>query len=103
MKKPILFLLGTILLIILGYLSSKIIKPTNLPSPFPSIVTTKPSSTPSPTPAATQTPPPTQIAAPTVTTKPALAKKTTITCVKDKVTKKVTAVNPKCPTGYKKK
>jgi hypothetical protein len=30
-------------------------------------------------------------------------KSTTITCVKGKVTKKVTAVNPKCPTGYKKK
>ena len=32
-----------------------------------------------------------------------VVKKTTITCVKGKVTKKVTAVNPKCPTGYKKK
>jgi hypothetical protein len=31
------------------------------------------------------------------------AKKTTITCVKGKLTKKITAVNPKCPTGYKKK
>ena len=31
------------------------------------------------------------------------SKKTTITCVKGKLTKKVTAVNPKCPTGYKKK
>ena len=31
------------------------------------------------------------------------AKKTTITCVKGKVTKKVTAVGPKCPAGYKKK
>jgi hypothetical protein len=30
-------------------------------------------------------------------------KSQTITCVKGKVTKKVTAVNPKCPTGYKKK
>ena len=30
-------------------------------------------------------------------------KKVTITCVKGKLTKKVTAVNPKCPTGYKKK
>ena len=30
-------------------------------------------------------------------------KKTTITCVKGKLTKKVTAVNPKCPSGYKKK
>lgn len=29
--------------------------------------------------------------------------KTSITCVKGKVTKKVTAVKPKCPTGYKKK
>jgi len=34
---------------------------------------------------------------------PKLAKKSTITCVKGKTTKKVTAVNPKCPTGYKKK
>ena len=30
-------------------------------------------------------------------------KKITITCVKGKLTKKVTAVNPKCPAGYKKK
>jgi hypothetical protein len=30
-------------------------------------------------------------------------KATTITCVKGKTNKKVTAVNPKCPTGYKKK
>ena len=27
--------------------------------------------------------------------------KTTITCVKGKLTKKVTAVKPKCPNGYK--
>jgi len=32
-----------------------------------------------------------------------VAKKTTITCVKGKTTKKVTAVKPKCPKGYKKK
>jgi hypothetical protein len=31
------------------------------------------------------------------------SKKTTIKCVKGKRTKKVTAVNPKCPIGYKKK
>ena len=30
-------------------------------------------------------------------------KKTTITCVKGKLTKKVTAAKPKCPSGYKKK
>ena len=29
--------------------------------------------------------------------------KTTITCVKGKLTKKVTAVKPVCPAGYKKK
>jgi hypothetical protein len=30
-------------------------------------------------------------------------KKSTITCIKGKLTKKVSAVNPKCPSGYKKK
>ena len=32
-----------------------------------------------------------------------LNKKTTITCVKGKLTKKVTAIKPVCPAGYKKK
>jgi hypothetical protein len=45
---------------------------------------------------------PTPSASPT-TTKPAAAKKTVIVCVKGKTVKKVTAVNPKCPAGYKKK
>ena len=35
--------------------------------------------------------------------KAAAAKKKTITCTKGKLTKKVTAVKPKCPKGYKKK
>ena len=35
--------------------------------------------------------------------KAAATKKVTITCTKGKITKKVTAVKPKCPTGYKKK
>jgi hypothetical protein len=35
--------------------------------------------------------------------KAASAKKTTITCTKGKLAKKVTAVKPKCPQGYKKK
>ena len=39
---------------------------------------------------------------PEVTVAP-VAKKTTITCIKGKLTKKVSAVAPKCPTGYKKK
>jgi hypothetical protein len=51
--------------------------------------------TPTPTPSATPTAP--------VVTKPAAVKKTTIICVKGKTSKKVIAVNPKCPTGYKKK
>lgn len=32
-----------------------------------------------------------------------LSQSTTITCVKGKLTKKVSAVNPKCPAGYRKK
>ena len=44
---------------------------------------------------------PTPIATPMA--KPAAAKKTTITCVKGKTSKKVTALKPVCPTGYKKK
>ncbi|CAB4542575.1 unannotated protein [freshwater metagenome] len=38
-----------------------------------------------------------------ITTGTSSSKKTTITCIKAKVTKKVTGVNPKCPSGYKKK
>jgi len=57
-------------------------------------------------PTATPTP------SPTPTTKPSpvastaaksAVKKSTIVCVKGKVTKKVTAMNPKCPAGYRKK
>ena len=36
-------------------------------------------------------------------TKAASLKKTTITCIKGKLVKKVTAVKPVCPKGYKKK
>ena len=50
-----------------------------------------------PAPAASPTPTPSAVA------KAAAAKKTSITCIKGKATKKVIAVNPKCPTGYKKK
>lgn len=32
-----------------------------------------------------------------------LSKKSTVTCIKGKVIKKVSAINPKCPAGYKKK
>jgi hypothetical protein len=36
-------------------------------------------------------------------TKPVVLKKITITCIKGKVTKKVTGIKPTCPKGYKKK
>jgi hypothetical protein len=49
------------------------------------------------------TPTPTANPTATPTKKPVVAKKTTITCVKGKTTKKVTAVKPTCPTGFKKK
>ena len=39
---------------------------------------------------------------PTASKKP-VVKKVTITCIKGKTNKKVTAVKPKCPTGFKKK
>jgi len=39
---------------------------------------------------------------PSASAKPAV-KTATITCVKGKTSKKITAVNPKCPNGYKKK
>jgi uncharacterized membrane-anchored protein YhcB (DUF1043 family) len=65
------------------------------------IPTASPSQSTQPTP----TPSPSQSAKPAVVTskKPTPPKKTTINCVKGKVTKKVTAVKPKCPAGYKKK
>jgi hypothetical protein len=69
---------------------AKLVAPTPTPAPTP-VVT----ATPTPTPTATMTPTPTA-------TKAAI-KATTITCIKGKLTKKVTAVNPKCPTGYTKK
>ena len=48
-----------------------------------------------------EAPTPTPSASPIV--KPVVTKKTSITCIKGKVTKTVTAVNPKCPSGYRKK
>ena len=47
-------------------------------------------------------PTPTPTPTPTASAKP-VVKKVTITCIKGKTSKKVTAVKPKCPTGYKKK
>jgi hypothetical protein len=44
-----------------------------------------------------------EVAAKAAAVKAAANKRTTITCVKGKLVKKVTAVKPMCPTGYKKK
>jgi hypothetical protein len=41
--------------------------------------------------------------APTTTTTVAVAKKTTIVCTKGSTIKRVTAISPKCPSGFKKK
>jgi hypothetical protein len=49
------------------------------------------------------TPAPAATPSPSASAKPATPKKVSITCVKGKTSKKVTAINPKCPTGYKKK
>ena len=57
----------------------------------PTVKVTLTQATPAPTPT------------PSTTTKPVANKKTTITCVKGKTSKKVTAINPKCPIGYRKK
>jgi hypothetical protein len=66
----------------------------NTPAPTP-VVT----ATPTPAPISTETPAPVA----TQTPKPPTAKKFTITCVKGKTVKKVTALKPVCPKGYKKK
>lgn len=60
-----------------------------------------PPPTPTPVPVVTETPAPTPT--PTPTPKATVAKKTTITCVKGKTVRKVTAVKPVCPAGFKKK
>jgi len=48
-------------------------------------------------------PSPTPSSEPVVKPASTVIKKSTITCVKGKATKKVSAVSPKCPVGYKKK
>ena len=71
------------------------------------LVQAAPTPTPTPTPSETATPAPTPTPVPTVTAtptpKPKVAKKATITCVKGKLVKKVSAEKPLCPAGYKKK
>jgi hypothetical protein len=51
----------------------------------------------------TPAPTPTASATPSASAKPVLPKKISITCTKGKTVKKVTAIKPKCPVGYKKK
>jgi hypothetical protein len=49
------------------------------------------------------TPAPVATPSPSASAKPATPKKISITCIKGKTSKKVTAIKPTCPTGYKKK
>jgi hypothetical protein len=69
------------------------------------LVQAAPTPTPTPTPSETASPTPTPVPAVTATptSTPTVAKKATITCMKGKTAKKVTAIKPVCPTGYKKK
>ena len=64
------------------------------PVPVAPTPTAIPSASPTPTPSVTPS------ASPTPT--PRVVKKLTITCIKGKLVKKVTAVKPVCPKGYKK-
>lgn len=77
--------------------SEVVATPTPTPTPTPTVVATP---TPTPTPSATVT---VSITPTPAATAISVAKKTTITCIKGKTTKKVTGINPKCPAGYKKK
>ena len=49
------------------------------------------------------TPTPSATPTPSTSAKPTSLKKTVIVCMKGKVVRKVTSMNPKCPAGYKKK
>lgn len=73
-------------------------------SPSPSVShapTPKPLTSVSPTPTATFVANSSQESS--AKSKITIEKRTSIICAKGKVTKKVTGINPKCPTGYKKK
>ena len=73
------------------------------PEPTPTLTPT-PEQTPTPEPVVKPTPTATPTVTPTPTaTKTAVVKKITITCVKGKLIKKVTAIKPTCPSGYKRK
>lgn len=72
----------------------------------PENVVATPTPTASPTPIATPSPSktPAVIATPKATSQAAApANRVTITCVKGKTVKRVTSINPTCPSGYKKK
>lgn len=70
------------------------------PTPSPSATSALPTPTPSETPQQTIATPSASPLASKITVAPKLI---TITCVKGKTIKKVKAVSPKCPSGYKKK
>jgi hypothetical protein len=79
---------------LLKFTQVAVVTPTPTPTPSPS---------PTPTPTIISSPSPTPTVIAPLPTQAAANKKITITCLKGKTVKKVTAVNPKCPKGYKKK
>jgi hypothetical protein len=78
--------------------------PTSTASPSP-ISTPTPVASPVASPLATPSasPTPTMTPKPRASTQAAAGKKVTITCVKGKTVKKVTAIKPVCPSGHKKR
>ncbi len=79
---------------LLKFTQVAVVTPTPTPTPSPS---------PTPTPTIISSPSPTPTVIAPLPTQAAANKKITITCLKGKTVKKVTAVNPKCPKGYKKR
>jgi hypothetical protein len=85
-------------------LTQDAVTPSPTPSPSPTALKNDNSnSTMQPTVTPSISPRPTQSAQTSIVTKPSASKKITITCVKGKSIKKVTAAKPTCPSGYKKK
>ena len=70
--------------------------PSATPTPKPT-----PTPTPSLTPTSTSTPTPSLT--PTSTSTPKYRNRTTITCVHGKVSRRISGLRPKCPSGYSKK
>jgi secreted trypsin-like serine protease len=86
-----------------NYLNSSAASSTPSPSPSPAISQSPRPEEVSPSPSSSITSSPSVSANPKTSTTPNKKQPITITCLKGKLVKKVTGLNPKCPSGYKKK